>query len=143
MSILTSPSDNTGWGMLGNRLMRATGICGLGKFFSKRAPVRVSPYYRAQWGQLKGKIPLQTLRRRLRMYTSFHKKRVARMKRKRLTNRESKKQKTQRLAQMRLAISSLKRKNKRRTTPPAAPIIIVGARRSGRARRAPKRLIQN
>nr|AJW67402.1 pVII [long-tailed grass lizard adenovirus 1] len=87
MSILISPNDNTGWGV-GSRLMRATGVradlarlsClrhlqGLGTHFSRQQPVRVRPYYRAQWGSLSNRVPARRLRRRLRMYVRQHQQR--------------------------------------------------------------------
>lgn len=48
MSILISPSDNTGWGLgyrcgLGNRLMRSTGLVR-----TARQPVSVRHYYRSR-----------------------------------------------------------------------------------------------
>ncbi|AAK13178.1 pVII [Bovine atadenovirus D] len=70
MSILMSPSDNTGWGSIGTALMRATGVK-----FSKRQPVRVRPYYRAQWGQLNARTPLAKLRENLKKYERKHRKR--------------------------------------------------------------------
>ena len=70
MSILMSPSDNTGWGSIGTALMRATGVK-----FSKKQPVRVRPYYRAQWGQLNARTPLAKLRENLKKYERKHRKR--------------------------------------------------------------------
>ncbi|QEJ80756.1 pVII protein [Amniota adenovirus 1] len=73
MSILISPSDNTGWGV-GNSKMRATGVN-----FTLRQPVKVKSHYRAQWGQRNGKKGLDKLkvglRNYLRKYLSNKKKR--------------------------------------------------------------------
>ncbi|UJZ92509.1 pVII protein [Barthadenovirus sternae] len=62
MSILISPSDNTGWGV-GTHMMRATGLK-----FSRTEPVRVRTYYRAQWGQLNGRKTRSELKRGYRHY---------------------------------------------------------------------------
>lgn len=64
MSILISPSDNTGWGV-GNSKMRATGVK-----FTLKQPVRVSSHYRAQWGQVNGKRGAKKLRVGLKRYLS-------------------------------------------------------------------------
>lgn len=66
MSILISPSDNTGWGV-GTHLMRATGLK-----FSRHEPVRVRTYYRAQWGQLNGRKSRNELKRGYRYYKKKH-----------------------------------------------------------------------
>lgn len=62
MSILISPSDNTGWGV-GNSKMRATGVK-----FTLKQPVKVSSHYRAQWGQVNGKKAVSKLRVGLKQY---------------------------------------------------------------------------
>lgn len=66
MSILISPSDNTGWG-IGTSLLRATGLK-----FSKNEPVRVRAYYRAQWGQRNGRKSKRDLNRTFKKYKLFH-----------------------------------------------------------------------
>lgn len=65
MSILISPSDNTGWGHVGTSKLRATGVK-----FTLKQPVRVSSHYRAQWGQVNGKRKAATLRVGLKRYLS-------------------------------------------------------------------------
>ncbi|BCO10926.1 pVII [Bovine adenovirus 7] len=72
MTILVSPSDNTGWG-IGTSRMRATGVR-----FTRKQPVRVRPYYRAQWGQLNARTTLERLRDRLKMYEKQHRDRLKR-----------------------------------------------------------------
>lgn len=72
MSILISPDNNTGWGTrIGTSMLRATG-----SNFSYRQPVRVRPYYRAQWGQLNASAPLERLRKNLRKYAFKHRQRL-------------------------------------------------------------------
>ncbi|ASU50475.1 pVII [Odocoileus adenovirus 1] len=73
MSVLMSPSDNTGWGAIGTALMRATGLK-----FTKNQPVRVRPYYRAQWGQLNARTSLARLKQRLKIYEKKHRNRSKR-----------------------------------------------------------------
>ncbi|AAA84976.1 pVII [Ovine adenovirus 7] len=72
MSILVSPSDNTGWG-IGTSSMRATGLK-----FSKKQPVRVRPYYRAQWGQLNARTSLEKLKTKLKYYEKLYRDRLKR-----------------------------------------------------------------
>nr|AJW67412.1 pVII [short-tailed pygmy chameleon adenovirus 1] len=63
MSILISPSDNTGWGV-GNARIRGTGL-----HWSDIQPVRVQKYYRGQWGQANGRTSKRKLRKNLVKYT--------------------------------------------------------------------------
>ncbi|AII22568.1 pVII [Lizard adenovirus 2] len=69
MSILISPSDNTGWG-LGNCRIRGTGAR-----FTLSTPVPVRHYYRAQWGSKTGRVTEEHLRRNLRKYRRRHHRR--------------------------------------------------------------------
>lgn len=62
MSILISPSDNTGWG-IGTSRMRATGVK-----FTLKQPVKVNRHYRAQWGQVNGRSTVSKLRTGLKNY---------------------------------------------------------------------------
>lgn len=77
MSILISPSDNTGWG-IGTSLLRATGLK-----FTKDEPVRVRAYYRAQWGQRNGRTSKQNLRRNYTKYKMLYKQRQKNKKKRR------------------------------------------------------------
>nr|ALL28899.1 pVII [Amphisbaenian adenovirus 1] len=72
MSILISPSDNTGWG-IGTKMMRATGVK-----FTRKEPVRVRPYYRAQWGQNNGRKSKKQLKAGLTRYKKLRVKRKRR-----------------------------------------------------------------
>lgn len=54
--------------------MRATGLK-----FTSATPVRIPQYYRAQWGQLKGKVSIQRLRRNLNKYRRRHRIRVQKL----------------------------------------------------------------
>ncbi|QJR83093.1 pVII [Bearded dragon adenovirus 1] len=77
MSILISPSDNTGWG-IGTSLLRGTGLR-----YRRAQPVPVHSYYRSQWGQLNGRVSKARLLRNLRKYARLHRERVARRRRRR------------------------------------------------------------
>lgn len=77
MSILISPSDNTGWG-IGTSLLRATGLR-----FTKDEPVRVRAYYRAQWGQRNGRKSKAALRKDYKRYKIIHLQRQKARKRRR------------------------------------------------------------
>lgn len=49
MSILVSPSNNSGWGL------GVKGMYGSGRRWSEAQPVRVRKYYRAKWGTVNGR----------------------------------------------------------------------------------------
>nr|AJW67405.1 pVII [Snake adenovirus 1] len=70
MSILISPSDNTGWG-LGNCRIRGTGLT-----FTDSTPVSVRHYFRGQWGQRNGRATRAHLRRNLKKYRRKHDRRT-------------------------------------------------------------------
>lgn len=135
MSILISPSDNTGWG-IGNSMMRATGLR-----FSRREPVRVRAYYRAQWGQLNGRRSRSQLRRGYRKYKAAYVRRQMRRRRRAATTIEKTARRVERAAAQ-VAAAEIANAMVDSQPGPSTDTVVVDlpARRSGRRRRAPRRL---
>nr|AJW67398.1 pVII [white-throated monitor adenovirus 1] len=104
MSILMSPSNNTGWGCsIGTGRIRGTGVV-----FTPAQPVRVRSYYRAQWGQKTNRTPYKKIRRRLKMYTRLHRQRLKADARQRRMSRAERTRRT------REAVARIKRANRAR-----------------------------
>nr|WMQ77648.1 pVII [Zoothera dauma adenovirus] len=85
MSVVVAPSDNTGWGHAccfrgRNGRIGCAGMRATGSKFTLKQPVRVRGYYRAQWGQHKGRKTKEQIYEGYKKYRKLNKRRKKRAK---------------------------------------------------------------